>query len=134
MRCVGNKIIIFKCCSTLITHLNTASQPDHQPPGEFPLNLLLTIHSSLPPFPLNPPPYNSVACFTDVVQTCTCQRWWEVTVSAQRCSPLLWLVQPAVVSEELPHICVQSPSITDLGMLVNAGSSSDPELCPGSRG
>lgn len=40
--CVGNKIIIFKCCCSLVTHLNTASQPDHRPPGEFPPNLLPT--------------------------------------------------------------------------------------------
>lgn len=76
--CVGNKIIIFKCCSSLIADLTTASRLDHRPPGEFPLNPLPTIHSSLPPFPLNHPRHKSVACFPDVVRTCTCQRWWEV--------------------------------------------------------
>lgn len=76
--CVGNKIIIFKCCSSLITDLNAASRLDHRTSGEFPLNLLPTVHSSLPPFPLNHPRYKSAACFMDVIQTCTCQRWREV--------------------------------------------------------
>lgn len=53
--------------------------------------------------------------------------------SARRCSRVMWLIQPVVISEEFPDICIQSPSIMDLGLLVNTGYRPDPGFRPGSR-
>lgn len=38
-----------------------------------------------------------------------------------RYSHVLWLSLANVISEEFPAICVQSNSLTDLGLLVNIG-------------
>lgn len=41
--------------------------------------------------------------------------------ATRRYSHVLWLSLATVISEEFPAICVQSNSLTDLGLLVNIG-------------
>lgn len=42
-------------------------------------------------------------------------------LAAHRYSHVVWLSLATVISEEFPAICVQSNSLTDLGLLVNIG-------------
>lgn len=140
--CVGNKIIIFKCCFSLITDINAASQPDHRPPGgEFPPNALPTIHLSLPPFPIKPLTIQiGGSFFFFLTKRALVEDGGKRRAGAgwryPRGDVLVFCGRSgaAVISEEFPDICVQSPSITDLGLLVNTGCRPVPEFCLDGRG